>query len=155
MVAKLHAIKLQLRYRRHQLVALVGAWLQKVVTGYSQYHAVPGNLDRMRVFRQRLARLWRSSLCRPGQRHTLRWDRFNLFFNRWIPIPRVLHHCPLERFRATHPRWEAVCMNVPVRLCAGGDQQWSSLPRRSPKRRRSLKWLQRGSLQRAVDKPST
>jgi group II intron reverse transcriptase/maturase len=106
MVAKLRAIKLQLRYRRHQPVAVVGAWLQKVVAGYSQYHAVPGNLDRMRVFRQRLARLWRSSLCRRGQRHTLRWDRFNLIFNRWIPIPRVLHPYPLERFRASHPRWK-------------------------------------------------
>jgi group II intron reverse transcriptase/maturase len=57
MVAKLRAIKLQLRSRRNEPVAVVGAWLQKVVVSYSQYHAVPGNLDRMRIFRQRLARL--------------------------------------------------------------------------------------------------
>src|SRR4029077_11797831 len=26
----------------------------------------------------------------------------------------------------------AVCVNAPVRICAGGDQQWSSLPRQLP-----------------------
>src|ERR1017187_3733794 len=26
----------------------------------------------------------------------------------------------------------AVCVNAPVRICAGGDQQWSSLPRHYP-----------------------
>jgi hypothetical protein len=62
----------------------------------------------MRIFRQRLARLWRLTLCRRSQRGMLRWDRFNLIFNRWIPIPRVLHPYPhpLERFRATNPRWK-------------------------------------------------
>jgi len=56
MIAKLRAIKAELRYRMHQPIALVGAWLQKVVVGYYQYHAVPGNLDRLRVFGQRLRR---------------------------------------------------------------------------------------------------
>jgi len=34
MVAKLHAIKAELRLRMHEPVAEVGAWLRKVVTGY-------------------------------------------------------------------------------------------------------------------------
>src|SRR6476661_2509609 len=59
MIAKLRAIKAELRYRMHEPVASVGAWLQKVVVGYYQYHAVPGNLDRLRIFGQRLRRLWR------------------------------------------------------------------------------------------------
>jgi hypothetical protein len=46
MIAKLRAIKAELRFRMHEPVASVGAWLQKVVVGYYQYHAVPGNLDR-------------------------------------------------------------------------------------------------------------
>jgi len=45
MVAKLRAIKAELRYRMHEPIASVGAWLQKVVVGYYQYHAVPGNLS--------------------------------------------------------------------------------------------------------------
>ncbi len=64
MIAKLRAIKAELRYRMHQPVALVGAWLQKVVVGYYQYHAIPGNLDRLRIFGQRLRRLWRLVLSR-------------------------------------------------------------------------------------------
>jgi RNA-directed DNA polymerase len=106
MVAKLKAIKVELRNRRHEPVASTGAWLQKVVAGYSQYHAVPGNLDSLRIFRQRLARLWRTALGRRSQRGTLRWDQFTPIFNHWIPLPRVLHPYPLERFRATHPRWK-------------------------------------------------
>jgi hypothetical protein len=42
MVAKLHAIKAELRLRMHEPVAVVGAWLRKVVNGYYRYHAVPG-----------------------------------------------------------------------------------------------------------------
>ena len=32
----------------------VGAWLRKVVLGYYQYHAVPGNSTQLRVFRRRV-----------------------------------------------------------------------------------------------------
>src|SRR5205823_7863067 len=66
-IAKLRAIKAELRYRVHEPVASVGAWLQKVVMGYYQYHAVPGNLDRVRIFGQKLRRLWRLVLCRRSQ----------------------------------------------------------------------------------------
>jgi RNA-directed DNA polymerase len=40
LVAKLQAIKMKLKRRRHEPVASVGAWLRKVTTGYYQYHAV-------------------------------------------------------------------------------------------------------------------
>jgi len=64
MVAKLHAIKAELRRRMHEPVASVGEWLQKVTLGYYQYHAVPGN-DHLRVFIHRLRRRWRLILfCR-------------------------------------------------------------------------------------------
>ncbi len=46
MIAKLRAIKAELRFRMHEPVASVGGWLQRVVVGYYQYHADPGNLDR-------------------------------------------------------------------------------------------------------------
>jgi len=36
---------------------------------------------------------------------------------------------PLAGAAATHPWLRAVCVNALVRICAGGDQQWSSLPR--------------------------
>jgi group II intron reverse transcriptase/maturase len=106
MVAKLRAIKAELRCRMHESVAVVGEWLQKVVLGYYRYHAVPGNTDRLCVFGQRLRRLWRLTLSRRSQTGMLPWDRLKPIFNRWIPSPRVLHPYPSVRFTATHPRWE-------------------------------------------------
>jgi RNA-directed DNA polymerase len=106
MVAKLHAIKAELRLRMHEPVADVGAWLRKVVNGYYRYHAVPGNLDRLSVFGQRLRRLWRLILRRRSQRQRMSRDRANRIFKRWIPAPRVSHPYPMDRFLATHPRWE-------------------------------------------------
>jgi RecB family exonuclease len=43
-------IKAEPRRRMHEPIASVGEWLHKVVMGYYRYHAVPGNLDRLRVF---------------------------------------------------------------------------------------------------------
>jgi group II intron reverse transcriptase/maturase len=105
MVAKLHAIKAELRLRMHEPVAEVGAWLRKVVTGYHQYHAVPGNIDQLSIFGQRLRRLWWLTLRRRSQQ-PLKWDRVTRISTRWIPAPRVLHPYPIVRFLATHPRWE-------------------------------------------------
>jgi len=105
MVAKLHAIKAELRLRMHEPVADVGAWLRKVVNGYYRYHAVPGNIVRLSVFGQRLRRLWRLILRRRSQR-PMSWNRTTRIFQRWIPAPRVLHPYPIARFFATHPRWE-------------------------------------------------
>jgi hypothetical protein len=53
MVAKLKAIKVELQRRKHDRTSQAGVWLRKVVTGYYQYHAVPGNIDQLRIFRQR------------------------------------------------------------------------------------------------------
>jgi hypothetical protein len=106
MVAKLRAIKAELRRRMHEPTASVGEWLKKVVMGYYRYHAVPGNLDRLRVFGQRIRRLWRLVLSRRSQFGMLSWDRLKPLFARWIPVPRVPHPYPMERFVATHPRWE-------------------------------------------------
>ncbi len=103
MVAKLKTIKVELLRRKHDRISQVGAWLRKVVTGYYQYHAVPGNIDQMRTFRQRVNRLWRNVLVRRSQRAKRRWESLTPVFNRWIPIPRILHPYPHARFHATHP----------------------------------------------------
>jgi RNA-directed DNA polymerase len=104
MVAKLKAIKAELRFRKHHRTIEVGAWLRKVVLGYYQYHAVPGNTGQLRVFMCRVRWLWRGVLIRRSQRARVKWDRLNPILERWIPIPRVLHPYPDSRFAATHPR---------------------------------------------------
>ena len=103
MVAKLKAIKVELQRRKHHRTTDVGAWLRKVVLGYYQYHAVPGNSTQLRIFQRRVCWLWRSVLVRRSQRAQMRWDRLFPVFNRWIPQPRILHPYPDARFAATHP----------------------------------------------------
>jgi hypothetical protein len=104
MAAKLLAVKAELIRRRHEPKAVVGGWLQKVVLGYYRYHAVPGNLPQLEIFRHRLRRLWRMVLIHRSQRGYVSWERLNPLFDRWIPPPRVLHPYPMARFDATHPR---------------------------------------------------
>jgi group II intron reverse transcriptase/maturase len=106
LVAKLQAIKTELKRRRHEPVASVGAWLLKVTSGYYQYHAVPGNLPRLKIFRWRLRWVWCRALSRRSQRSYISMDRLNRLTDRWIPAPRVLHPYPMQRFDATHPRRE-------------------------------------------------
>ena len=102
MVAKLKAIKAELRLRKHHRTIEVGAWLRKVVLGYYQYHAVPGNTGQLSIFMCRVRWLWRGVLIRRSQRARMKWDRLNSISDRWIPIPRVLHPYPDSRFAATH-----------------------------------------------------
>jgi group II intron reverse transcriptase/maturase len=103
MVAKLKAIKAELQRRMHERMAEVGGWLRKVVLGYYQYHAVPGNTTQLRIFKLRVCRLWQSVLVRRSQRAKMCWERLTPVLNRWIPPPRVLHPYPDARFYATHP----------------------------------------------------
>src|ERR1700689_2219197 len=106
LVAKLQAIKTELKHRRHEPIPSVGAWLRQVTSGYYQYHAVPGNLPRLQLFRWRLSWLWCRALSRRSQRSYISWDRQKRLMERWIPAPRVLHPYPMQRFDATHPRRE-------------------------------------------------
>jgi RNA-directed DNA polymerase len=106
MVAKLHAIKKELKLRRHESIPSVGAWLQKVTWGYYQYHAVPGNLSRLQLFRWRLRWMWWRALARRSQRCRISLARLGRLAERWIPVPRVLHPYPMQRFDASHPRRE-------------------------------------------------
>jgi len=79
-----------------------GEWLQKVVLGYYRYHAIPGNVPQLEIFRRRLCRLWRNVLIHRSQRGNVSWERLDPLFNRWIPLPRVLHSYPMERLRCSN-----------------------------------------------------
>jgi len=106
MVAKLKAIKVELQRRKHDRTTDVGAWLEKVAQGYYQYHAVPGNIDQLRLFQRRLNRLWRNVLIRRSQRAQIGWERLIPVLNRFIPVPRVLRPYPDARFAATPYSWK-------------------------------------------------
>jgi group II intron reverse transcriptase/maturase len=102
--AKLEEIKQQLLNRTHDPIGQTGKWLKSVVQGYFNYHAVPGNLDSLHVFRFRVTLLWRQALRRRSQRHRLNWERMHQLAERRLPESRVLHPYPSVRFDATHPR---------------------------------------------------
>jgi retron-type reverse transcriptase len=104
MVAKLHALNAELSRRKHDPSTQVGEWLKKVVQGYYQYHAVPGNMSQLSLFRHRVCRLWRVVLNRRSQRGQMPWQQVNRRLERWIPFPRVLHPYPQARFAVKHPR---------------------------------------------------
>jgi RNA-directed DNA polymerase len=104
MRAKLQAIKAEVRKRMHDPLRCTGAWLQTVIRGYFQYHAIPGNTPSLSVFRERLRRLWRHAIRRRGQKRRPNWNRLGKHFDRWLPQPRVLHPYPEQRFDAMHPR---------------------------------------------------
>ena len=104
MRAKLRQIKQELRTRMHDPVPQTGEWLKSVVQGYFNYYAVPGNLDSLAVFRDRLLGLWWRTLRRRSQKHRLAWKRMLKLGQRWLPAPRVLHPYPAARFAVSHPR---------------------------------------------------
>lgn len=102
MRATLQRIKDQLRWRMHDSIKATSVWLRQVVTGYLNYHAVPGNLDRMRAFRTQVMRYWQRAIRRRSQKgRKWNWDRFNTLLNPLIPQPSLRHPFPLTRFDAT------------------------------------------------------
>lgn len=102
--AKLHAVRTQIHRRIHAGIAAVGGWLQSVVQGYMNYHAIPDNLERVKTFRTQVIRLWYRALRRRGDRRRLTWARFSSVADALIPRVHVLHPFPTARFYAIHPR---------------------------------------------------
>jgi len=98
MRARLKAIRQALTRRMHEPIPVVGRWLRRVVQGYFNYHAVPGNVDRLDAFRKDVARAWLHALRRRGQRGRMPWSRFAALVDRYLPRARVLRPYPHQRF---------------------------------------------------------
>jgi group II intron reverse transcriptase/maturase len=123
MRAKLKAIKEGLKARMHQPIPVQGKWLGRVVAGWFNYHAVPTNFRALSAFRHHVVDLWRRSLRRRSQKDRMTCDRAAALAQEWLPLPRILHPWPDQRFAVRHPRWEPDALIGPVRFCAGGAQQ--------------------------------
>jgi RNA-directed DNA polymerase len=104
MAAKLKDIRAQLRKRMHDRIPGTVEWLQQVVKGYFQYHAVPGNFERMRAFRTDVLKSWIQTLRRRSQRHSMTWERFAARLASLLPPVQIMHPYPNVRFDAKHPR---------------------------------------------------
>jgi RNA-directed DNA polymerase len=94
MIAKLKALKEELRGRLHWPIPVVGRWLRVVLLGHYRYYGLPGNSRKLESFRYHLTHLWYKVLRRRSQRHTINWERMNRLIARWFPMPRVCHPHP-------------------------------------------------------------
>jgi len=102
MAAKLKQVRQKLRQRMHESVRSIREWLQAVVRGYFQYHAVPRNEERMEAFRREVLRMWWWQLRRRSQRSRWSWKRFLETLGDLLPPVEVLWPYPEVRFAWTH-----------------------------------------------------
>jgi len=102
--AKLQEVKQTLMTQRHQPTPMQGAWLRRVVQGYYNYHAVPGNFASLETFHTEVERHWLHALRRRSQRSRMPWSRFGPLVDRWLPRPKILHPHPNDRFYARDSR---------------------------------------------------
>jgi group II intron reverse transcriptase/maturase len=101
---KLQQVKQTLRARMHEPVPKVGEWLRRVLNGFYQYRAVPGNWASLKRFRLQIGRYWRHVLRRRSQRGRITLKRMARLYDRWLIQPRVVHPYPSVRFDAIYPR---------------------------------------------------
>ena len=104
MRTKLQDIKVELQRRMHWPIPEQGEWLRQVVGGHFAYFAVPTNIRALTAFRLCVTNLWRRTLERRGQRSRLVWEKLERISDDWLPIPRILHPWPDQRFAVNHPR---------------------------------------------------
>ena len=102
--AKLKQIQAELGKRLHDPLGETTKWLQSVVRGYFQYHAVPGNEKSLEQFRSHVLRLWLRQIRRRSQKHRWSWNRFLERLGGQLPAVCALHPYPTERFDAKYPR---------------------------------------------------
>jgi group II intron reverse transcriptase/maturase len=102
--AKLKDFKEGLWRRMHWKIEAVAQWLKRSVQGYYNYFAIHDNLESLVALRYFLGKLWFKTINRRGQKRSMTWVKF---IKRWwseIPMPRVLHPYPTERFDAKYSK---------------------------------------------------
>ena len=100
MVAKLRALKVELRKRMHDFIAATGEWLNLLLKGHLNYFAVPGNGQSIWWFFNEVRWRWLRSLRRRSQKAYLNWEKFVRLTDRFFPPIKILHPQPSYRFDA-------------------------------------------------------
>jgi group II intron reverse transcriptase/maturase len=102
LAAKLKDVHGELRRRMHGGLPKTAEWLRQVVRGYFQYHAVPGNWQRLRAFRKEVLHHWcrvlRRRSQRPRRKGFSRCERLSAF----LPPVQTLQPYPSVRFDAKY-----------------------------------------------------
>ena len=103
MAAKLKEIRQKLRVRLHEKTKGTAKWLQAVVRGYFQYHAIPNNEEQLKAFRREVLRMWWWQLRRRSQRTRWGWNKFMERLGSLLPEVEALHPYPEVRFALQRP----------------------------------------------------
>ncbi len=100
----LAVLKERLRRRQHRPPGETGRWLKRIVQGWLNYHAVPGNMTRLMQFVSEVKKLWLKTLRRRSQKGRTRWSwsRFARLISRYLPRPTIHHPNAYSRFHARH-----------------------------------------------------
>jgi RNA-directed DNA polymerase len=98
---KLREIKEQLTATRHAGIEEQGQWLAQVWRGWMAYYAVPMSGSALSAFRHHMIERWHGALMRRGQRRRLTWPRMKKVADQYLPLPRILHPWPEQRFIVT------------------------------------------------------
>lgn len=96
---KLKEIRQTLMARRHEPAPVLGAWLEKVVTGHYNYFGIPGNTTLMGSFRHEIGRSWHYAMLRRSQLRRRTWEKTQRLCKIWLPVPQIKHPYPGERLR--------------------------------------------------------
>ena len=100
--AKLSKLREQIRQRREEPPGKQHRWLSSVLLGHYRYYGVPGNYEAMRSFRNEVRQAWHRQLQKRSQR--ARWSRSKRDQHEQkypLPLPRIMHPDPRERFKET------------------------------------------------------
>jgi len=97
-LAKLSALRADIRARRHEPPRVQHAWLSSVLRGHDNYYGVPSNFAALRSFHHQVRRMWHGALQKRSQR--ARWtavqrSRFDERFP--LPPPRITRPIPQLR----------------------------------------------------------
>ena len=96
---KIRKISKTLMQYRHKPLWELGGWLNKVLTGYYNYFAIPGNQTSIQMMRTEVARGWIKALRRRSQKGSnFNWLKMQRWINRFSPHTRVRHPYPNQRF---------------------------------------------------------
>lgn len=91
----------ELRKRMNQPLGETARWLNRVVQGWLNLHAVPSNSERVGRFVDEVTRHWLRTIRRRSQRGKSSWTLacMQLLVRRHLPKARIIHPYPEQRFR--------------------------------------------------------
>ncbi|MFT4788481.1 MAG: RNA-directed DNA polymerase [Paraglaciecola sp.] len=96
---KIKQLSKTLMQYRHKPLWKLGSWLRKVLTGYYNYFAIPGNHTSLQMMRAGVAQGWIKALRRQSQKGSnFNWFKIQRWVNQFSPHTRVRPPYPNQRF---------------------------------------------------------